>query len=56
MPKKKKKRTPSPKRDKTSKKSPEKGSDPEWEFLRERFDTMSTDFNQLAELIPREKK
>ena len=56
MQKKKKKKTPSPKRGKTAKKRSDKQTDPEWEFLEERGNTMSTDFNRLAELIPRKQK
>jgi hypothetical protein len=29
-----------------------KPSDPEWEFLEERFSSMSEDFSRLAEMMP----
>ncbi|MBI5243259.1 MAG: hypothetical protein HY922_06160 [Elusimicrobia bacterium] len=42
------------KRDKAKKGSSGRNGNPEWEHLEERFNTLSSDFNQLAEMVERE--
>ncbi|MFA6029665.1 MAG: hypothetical protein WC969_07420 [Elusimicrobiota bacterium] len=54
---KKKAAAPSSKRAKQpEKKSAATNADPEWDHLEERFSTLSTDFNQLAEMMDRDKE
>jgi hypothetical protein len=43
------------KRDKTRKLASTGNCNPEWEHLEERFNTLSSEFNELAEMIERDK-